>query len=39
MSVFKLDYSENESTEEVIELIIDRFILIMAQISGGVKNV
>lgn len=39
MSIFKLDYSENESDEEVIEIIIDKFILIMAQISGGVKNV
>lgn len=39
IKIFELDYSENKSVEEAVKMIIDRFILIMAQISGGIKDV
>lgn len=39
IKIFELDYSQDKSVEEVAKMIIDRFILIMAQISGGIKDV
>lgn len=39
IKIFKLDYSKDKSVEEVVETIVDRFILIIVQLSGGIKNV